>query len=312
MIAVEKKLFYQEKGLFLQSLHPAVTLVYLLVFLLLTLLYENPLYLLALFFLLALLNLEAEGKEAWEEFLKGGLFLTALIMVINPLVIRAGNTVLWSGPTVPLWGKIQVSLEALYYGATSGLRFLVILSLFCLYNLMVSPDKLLSLLAGLASHSVLAVVLATRFFPVMVRNLQRIKEVQELRGVDFNRGSLWERVQKYSSLYEVLLLSSLEDAMGIAEAMQARAFGSGKRTLYRHYPWRPRDALCLAGSLGTFSLALWGWCRGYGRYNFYPEADVLIKDAATVGVLLFVCLGLSLPLFLSKGWKRWPSLRSRI
>ncbi|WP_027718445.1 energy-coupling factor transporter transmembrane component T [Desulfovirgula thermocuniculi] len=307
-----EKLFYREKGLFLQSLHPAAMLAYLLVFLLLCLLYENPLYLLALFFLLALLNLEAEGREAWEGFLKGGLLLVVLIMVVNSLVIRAGSTVIWSGPAVPLWGKLQVSLEALYYGATSGLRFLVLLSLFCLYNLVVSPDKLLSLLAGFAYYSVLAVVLATRFFPVVVRNLLRIKEVQELRGVDFNQGTLWERVQKYSSLYGVLLLSSLEDAMGIAESMQARAFGSGKRTLYRHHLWRPRDTICLAGSLGAFSLALWGWFHGYGRYEFYPEADVLIKDAATVGILLLVCLGLSLPLLLSKGWKRWPFLRSKI
>lgn len=49
------KLYYQDKGLFLQSFHPAAVLAYLFVLLLLSLLYDNPLYLLSLLLLLALL-----------------------------------------------------------------------------------------------------------------------------------------------------------------------------------------------------------------------------------------------------------------
>lgn len=312
MFSVGEKLFYQERGLFLQSLHPAAALAYLIVLLLLSLLYENPLYLLALFFLLTLLVQEADGIEEWEGFVKAGLLLVLFIMLINPLVIRAGKTILWQGPQVPLWGKLQVSLEGIYYGATSGLRFLVIISIFCLYNLIVNPDKLLNLLAGFAHYSILVVVLATRLFPVIVRNLERIKEVQELRGVDFGRGRLWERVKKYSCLYNVLLLSSLEDAMGIAESMQARAFGSGKRSLYTRNLFRPRDILCLGSSFGTLFLALCGLHYGYGRYTFYPEADVLVKDSTSLVVLLVVFVGLSVPLVLSKGWRHCRFLKSKI
>jgi len=307
-----EKLFYREKGLFLQSLHPAAALVYLLVLLLLSLLYENPLYLLALFFLLALLVCEADGLKAWEGFLRAGLFLMVLIALVNPLVIRAGKTILWQGPEVHFLGKLQVSLEAIYYGITSGIRFLVIISIFCLYNLIINPDKLLNLLAGFAHHSILIVALATRMFPAMVRNLQRIKEVQELRGVDFGRGRLWERAKKYSCLYSVLLLSSLEDAMGIAESMQARAFGSGKRSLYTRNLLRPRDVFCLGSSLGAFLLALWGLHHGFGRYTFYPEADVLVKDGTSLVVLFVVFVGLSGPLVLSKGWRHCRFLKSKI
>ncbi|MQL51922.1 energy-coupling factor transporter transmembrane protein EcfT [Desulfofundulus thermobenzoicus] len=306
------RLFYREKGLFLQSFHPATVLVYLLVLLILSLIYDHPLYLLALFLLLALLIREVDGLDAWEGFLKAGVFLMLVVMMVNPLVIRAGKTIIWHGPAVPFLGKLDISMEAVYFGAASSLRLLVIISIFCLYNLMINPDKILNLFSGVAGKSVLVMTLATRLFPTMVRDLQRIREVQQLRGVDFDTGNLWQRAKKYSGLYNVLLLSSLEGAMEIAESMQARAFGSGRRSVYSRNILRPRDFFCLGGSLLALLAAVWGLRYGYGRYSFYPEADFLIKDGTTLAVLFIVLFYLSVPLILSKGWKHCRFLKSKI
>ncbi len=306
------KLFYQEKGLFLQSFHPAAVLVYLSVLLVLSLLYENPLYLLALLFLLVLLIKGVDGMEAWEGFLKAGVFIMLIIMIINPLVIRAGATIIWRGPAVPLLGKLDISMEALYYGAASSIRLLVIISIFCLYNLMISPDRILNLFSKVAGKSVLVIALSTRMLPAMVRELKRIKEVQQLRGVDFGEGGLWERIKKYSCLYNVLLLSSLEASLEIAESMQARAYGSGKRSVYRRNLLRPRDILCLGGSLLALLAAVWGWQYGCGQYTFYPEADFLIKGRTTLITLSVVLFYLSVPLILNEGWKNCRFLKSKI
>ncbi|SMB93222.1 energy-coupling factor transport system permease protein [Thermanaeromonas toyohensis ToBE] len=306
------KLFYHDKGLFLQSFHPVTVLIYLFVLLLFSLAYENPLYLLALFFLLALLIKEVDGVEAWEGFLKAGIFLMLVVMIVNPLVIRTGHTIIWYGPEVPCLGRVNISLEALYYGVASSIRLLVIISIFCLYNLMINPDKVLNLFSRIAGKSVLVITLATCMFPTMVRNLERIKEVYQLRGIDFDTGSLWERVKKYSYLYNVLLFSSLEDAIEIAASMQARAFGSGKRSVYSRNLIRPRDTLCIGSVLLALIAGIWGLYYGYGRYTFYPEADFLIKDRATVVVLFIVFFYLSVPLILSKGWKYCRFLKSKI
>jgi energy-coupling factor transport system permease protein len=306
------KLYYQEKGLFLQSFHPAAVLAYLSVLLVLSLLYDNPLYLLSLLLLLGLLIRGVDGLEAWEGLLKAGVFLMLIIMVVNPLVIRAGSTIIWHGPMVPFLGRLDVSLEAMYFGAVSGLRLLVIMSIFCLYNLMINPDNMLNLFSKAAGKSVLIAALSTRMFPTMVRDLKRIKEVLQFRGVDFDEGSLWERVKKYSSLYNVMLLSSLEDSMEIAESMQARAYGSGRRSVYSRNLLRPRDFLSTSSSLLAMFAALWGLQHGCGRYVFYPVADVLIKDSATLAALAAVLFYLSVPLILSEGWKNCTFLRSKI
>ncbi|MDD4588787.1 MAG: energy-coupling factor transporter transmembrane component T, partial [Heliobacteriaceae bacterium] len=116
----------------------------------------------------------------------------------------------------------------------------------------------------------------------------------------------------YSCLYNILLLSSLEDAMEIAESMQARAFGSGRRSTYSRHLLRPRDILCAGGSLLALLAAIWGWLLGYGQYTFYPEADVLIKDRTTLVSLSVVLFYLSVPLMLSEGWKHCRCLRSKI
>jgi energy-coupling factor transport system permease protein len=306
------KLYYQEKGLFLQSFHPAAVLAYLFVLLMLSLLYDNPLYLLFLLLLLALLIKGVDGWEAWEGFLKAGVFLMLMVMVINPLVIRAGATIIWHGPVLPFLGRLDVSMEAIYFGAVSGLRLQVIMGIFCLYNLMINPDNVLNLFSRVAGKSVLMIALSTRMFPTMARDLKRIKEVLQLRGVDFDEGSLWARVKKYSSLYNVMLLSSLEDSMEIAESMQARAYGSGRRSVYSRHLLRPRDYLSAGGSLLALLAALWGLRYGCGQYAFYPEADMLIKNRSTLVALAAVLFYLSVPLILSEGWKNCTFLKSKI
>lgn len=307
-----EKLFYQEKGLFLQTFHPAAVLIYLSVLLILSLIFENPLYLLSMLILLAILIINVDGFDAWKGFLKAGVFLMLIIMIINPIVIKAGNTIICHGPSLPFLGKLDISMEALYFGVASSIRLLVVISIFCLYNLTINPDKVLNLFSFVAAKSILMISLSTRMFPTMVRDLKRIKEVQELRGVDFDEGSLWNRTKKYSYLYNIMLLSSLHGAMEIAESMQARAYGSGKRSVYKRSIIRPRDIIIIIGSFLGLFFALWGFQYGYGQYTFYPEADYLIKNSTTLIVLLIVIFYLSIPLILKEGWKNCRFLKSKI
>ncbi|KYH32914.1 energy-coupling factor transporter transmembrane component T [Neomoorella mulderi] len=304
--------FYQDKGLFLQSLHPVAALSYAGVLMVLALLFTNPLYLLGLLLVIILAVAAVDGLAAWETYLKISLGMMLLVIIINPLVVHAGETIIWWGPRLPVFGRLTVSLEAICYGAAMSVRLLAIISIFCLYNLIVHPDKVLSLLARFASRSALVLSLATRMFPAMIRQMENIREVQVVRGVDFHAGTLKERLPKYAALMNILLLSSLEDSLEIAEAMQARAFGSGRRSCYRRDTWRPRDSLCLGGSLLALAVAVYGQAKGCSTFSFYPELDYLIKGPMTVIVLIIIILALSVPVVLSWGWQRCPYFKAKI
>ncbi|AOQ24186.1 Energy-coupling factor transporter transmembrane protein EcfT [Moorella thermoacetica] len=307
-----ERFFYQEKGLFLQSLHPMAAISYLGGLLVLALLFTNPLYLLGLLLVILLCINAVQGWAIWEIYFRLSLTIMVLVIIINPLVVRAGETIIWWGPRLPVFGRLTVSLEAICYGAAMSVRLLAIISVFCLYNLMVHPDKVLSVLARFASRSALVLSLATRMFPAMIRQLENIREVQAVRGVDFHAGKLRERLPRYAALMNILLLSSLEDSLEIAEAMQARAFGSGLRSCYRQDTWRPRDSLCLGGSLLALAAAVFGQVKGFSTFSFYPQLGYLIQGPMTVVVLIIILLALSVPVVLSWGWQRCPYFKAKI
>lgn len=303
--------FYREKGLFLQKLHPLAAIIYICVLMALSLVFTNPLYLVGLFFCIGLAIGALDGLSSWELYLRSGLLMTVPIMIINPLVSKAGDTILWQGPHIPVYGKLTISLEAIFYSALMSVRLLDLVSVFCLYNIMVHPDKVLNILARFTFKSAMVLSIATRIFPAMVRQLENIREVQVMRGVDFNQGTLRQRLEKYTNLIYILLLSSLEDSMEIAEAMQARAFGSGPRTCYTRDTLRPRDLICLLASITALLAGIYGEIKGFGSFEFYPHLGPLITPGA-IFILVILFGSLSIPAFLSWGWQHCPFFKSRI
>lgn len=298
-----EELFYREKDLFLQKLHPAAALVFICTLLVLSLIFTNPLYLAGLFFCTGLSVWALEGLETWKLFIEGGLLMTVPIMIINPLVTKAGATILLQGPRLPVFGEIAISLEAVFYGAVMSLRLLDVISVFCLYNIMVHPDKVLNMLERFAFKSALVLSLATRMFPAMIRHLENIKQVQVVRGVDFSRGSFRQKLDKYTNLIYILLLSSLEDSMEMAEAMQARAFGSGRRTCYVRDVFKPEDFICAVSSMTALFVGALGAVKGYGVMNFYPYLGS-VYSMGDIYLLAFMLAMLSVPTLLSWGWHR--------
>ncbi|MCF6096900.1 energy-coupling factor transporter transmembrane protein EcfT [Thermovorax subterraneus] len=306
------RFFYREKGLFLQSLHPLSALTYIAVLLGLVLMFNHPLYLLGLLAVTVTAIKAVDGIDAWKSFLKVSMGAAFVIIIVNAITVRAGETIIWHGPYIPVFGRLNVSMEAVCYGADMGLRLLDIMSIFCLYNFTIHPDRVLDLLSRFSFKSALVLSLAARMFPAMVSRLDSIREVQTARGVDFNTGTLKEKMGKYALLIKILLLTSLEDSMETAEAMYARAFGSGRRSHYVRDAWRPRDSICLAASLLALGAAIYGWAKGLGTFSFYPRLDCLI-DGLTELVLLFaVIFLLSFPLILSWGWHNCPFIKSKI
>lgn len=296
----------------MQSLHTLVSCFYIAVLFLVAMIFDHPLLLIGVL-LVSLPAIAAVGAlDRWEGYLRLGIWMTLAIMVINPLVIRAGSTILWCGPALPYLGSLDISLEALCYGAAMGLRLIDLLTIFCLYNEIVDPDKLLGQVSRWAYKTGIMVSLATRLFPAILRDLSNAREVLQLRGVDFNSGNLRERIRKNSLIFKIVLISSLEGSFQTAEAMETRAFGCGPRSCYRREWLRPRDLLCLAGSLSALVLAIGLKMHVMGNFTYYPRLGSLLENPVSwlwPGIMLF---GLLLPAALSWGWKLCPFLRSKI
>jgi energy-coupling factor transport system permease protein len=198
--------------------------------------------------LLLLVCLRAPARR--RLYLVGALASGLAVVLVTPFVETIGTHVLWSGPTVPVLGHLDVTREELSNGLFQGLRLTAVALAFAAYALLLDHDKLLQG-ARFARRSVLAVALATRLMPTLERDAAGLVEALRGRGVEV-RG-----VRGRARLLAPLLAGSLERSLNLAEAMEARGFGRAGATRAPRPGWTARDRIALAAAALVVIGALW-------------------------------------------------------
>ncbi|MDD4627483.1 MAG: energy-coupling factor transporter transmembrane component T, partial [Syntrophomonas sp.] len=258
----------------------------------------------------ALVIVSSGHFKEWITYLKLTVSLIILIAILNMLFSREGETILFSLKLLPLTTPLDLSLESLCFGAGMGLRLLVIISVFCLYSKSIDPDRMLRAAAGLGKgKTVLAIILSTRLFPQLLSDFRRIIEVCQCRGVDPYQGNLWQRSSRLKPGVSVLLSSSLEHSLELAESMYARGYGSGPRSQKPDDLWRPRDFLVFLAVTIAFLSGILAYGQGWTAFTYYPR---LSWDFTGGGILIMLTLALAFPSGLNWGCKRSKKLLSKI
>jgi energy-coupling factor transport system permease protein len=184
-------------------------------------------------------------------YLAGALGSGLAVFLLTPFVSTIGWHVLWSGPSVPVLGRLDVTREELRNGLFQGLRLTAVALAFAAYALLLDHDRLVQA-AGFARRSVLAIALATRLVPTLERDAAGLVEALRGRGVEVGG------VRGRAGLLAPLLAGSLERALNLAEAMEARGYGRPGATRLPRPPWRRRERAALtAGALAVLVGALW-------------------------------------------------------
>jgi energy-coupling factor transport system permease protein len=196
--------------------------------------------------LLLVVALRAPAQRRWP-YLIGTLSTALLFVVLTPFVEVIGTHVLWSGPTIPVLGRLDVTTEELRNGLYQGLRLGAVGLAFAVYALLLDHDRLLAA-AGWARRSTVAVALATRLVPLLERDARDLRIALRGRGVEL--GS----VRQLSPL----LAGSLERGLNLAEAMEARGYGRATRTRAPRSPWTLVDHVGLVVAVAIVIVgALW-------------------------------------------------------
>jgi energy-coupling factor transport system permease protein len=184
-------------------------------------------------------------------YLIGALGSGLAVFVLTPFVSQIGYHVLWSGPSVPVLGTIDVTREELRIGLFQGLRLTAVALAFAAYALLLDHDRLVQS-ARFARRSVLAVALATRLVPTLERDAAGLSESLRGRGVEV------AGVRGRATLLAPLLAGSLERALNLAEAMEARGYGRPGGTRAPRPGWSALDKAALALGVAAIAIgALW-------------------------------------------------------
>jgi energy-coupling factor transport system permease protein len=252
--------------------------------------------------------------DVWEEckvFLRIGLLVGLLMLIINPLINNQGAHVIVYGPRIPLWGHLDITLEAILYGLSSALRVFTVIAAFGLASTIINPDDLLDIFSRFSFRSSLSAALAVRLYPSMVSEAREIREVQLARGMPLKGGGRWSQVKAHVPLWYSMFQGSLDRAASIAESMTSRGFGSGKHIPLRRRLIRPRDFIVVLLSLVVLGVTIAAVIMGKGGYSFFPTLENPVSNLSLV-TLVTIIIAFSFIVVISRSWKRWHWWRSKM
>jgi energy-coupling factor transport system permease protein len=266
---------YKDKNTPIHRLNPFAKLAWILSVFILAIQFNHIYYLLALFLITLVPIIVARVWGEWLSLMKFMLFLSGLVVIITVLVNWNGEHILYQASfQVPLMGRPQITVEAIVWGITNAIRLLAIVSAFSLFILTIHPDDLMAGMVKLRLPYNLVLVnsLSTRFVPTLFEDISRISDAQRSRGLETDRGNIFQKVRGYSAVIIPLLANSLDRAIQVAEAMESRAFGSAKRrTFYKEMRVSKFDIVSIIATLFPSILGITMWClQDFGRCQFSP------------------------------------------
>jgi len=120
-------------------------------------------------------------------------------------------------------------------------RLLAISTAFFFFFQTTAPEDLGNALvaSGVPYAFTFILTSAMQFVPVIARRAREILDAQRARGIRLERDAA--SLRNYPALLAPLLIQSFTLADQLAEAMEARGFGSPRRTFAREYRWRTWD-----------------------------------------------------------------------
>jgi energy-coupling factor transport system permease protein len=185
---------------------------------------------------------------------------TFVVVFVSLIVLL--NTILTSGEiggfvredvhvlfSLPVLGT-PISAEALSYGATQLARFFTFATLGFTMAYAIAPADMGVSFArlGIPEKFAYAIDLTFRFMPSLANDLGATMDAQRVRGHEWDKGKGGPitKVRRTVPLVVPLTMNAIVNAEDTIDAMDLRAFGTGKRTWMRELVYDRTDRIILA------------------------------------------------------------------
>ncbi len=250
---------------------------------------DNPVYrgLVALAALNVLLAWLPRGRRV-RPLVVALLFAAGIAALINVLAGHTGADVLARLPDDwPLVGG-ALTLESLAFGGALGLGLVAALLAVAPLSLVLEPHDVVDAMPGPLERTGIAVATSLNLVSGFGRTFTEVADAQRMRG--------W-RPRGLRSWNEVLVpvvLTAIENSVLLAEAMEARGFGAGRRTSYAAGRWSGWDVAVVAASVGAAAVFVVLRLGGV-QIDWYPYPTMYLPPIEPV--LVAACLALALPAF---------------
>jgi energy-coupling factor transport system permease protein len=212
-----------------------------------------------------MVGIQALSRIPLGFFLRGSAFFFGflLFILVFQVLFYTGevSSYLWR------WGILSVSTGGLYTAGVLGLR---VVFLYYLTTLLMLTTSLVDLTNGLelllsplqrlrvpVNELVLVFVIAVKFVPIFIEEMERLARAQTARGVPFDEGGAVTRARRLGRLLVPIFINGFARADTLTTAMHTRSYRGGRnRTKLRVMKAGPSDWLALA-LVTAWMLAAW-------------------------------------------------------
>lgn len=204
-------------------------------------------------------------------------------MAYNPLISHAGVHQVASIPSeIPGIGG-PITLESMAFGVFAAVGILAAALSVAPLLLILEPTDLLDVLPRGLHGTGTALAASFNLVPAVGRSFSRVREAEALRGSP-RRGP-----RALAALVVPVTLTTIESSVSLAEAMEARAYGSGPRTRRATTTLAPADVVAIGLALAAF-LMLLGLRVSGAVADWYPFPSLSMPDVNPLAVLSCVLL----------------------
>lgn len=263
---------YIPRDSIIHKLHPLTKLLWAVVVMVLSLVFNNPWYLAAV--ILTVIAVGFIGKVGKDTL----VYLSALLLVagfvfIFQILFRPEGEVLFtvfppSWPVVGGW--LPVTNVGIRYGFAMSLRMIALVSVLPVILTTTQPrDIVMALVENLHVPYDYAFMFTTalRFMPVILSEVNTISQAQRSRAYAIEGWNPIRKLQAFAPIAMPIVFIAIEKADRLGLCMELRGYGSENRTYLRTISMQIMDWAAVIFMILVVILASIAASRGFGRID---------------------------------------------
>ena len=289
------------------SYHPAINLVFFLAAIVMTIVFNHPVYLAISYAASFAYSVKLNGKRA----VKFNLWLVVFIVVWTFLF----STVNHFGVTNLAQNFIgnMITLESIVYGFVVGVIISSVLMWLSCMHVIVSSDKVVYLFGRVSPKLSLFLSILLRMVPRIKKRARTINAGQKCIGNGSGQGGFGHRVKHSLSRFSIMLTWMNESFIEMSDSMRSRGYSLKGRTAFSIYRFDNRDRSLVIFLFLCIIVNIMGAMLNQTGILYSPM--IIMNRVTIVSYLFYVayaCLCFT-PLFLQiVGEVRFGQLRSHV
>ncbi|PRR86377.1 energy-coupling factor transporter transmembrane component T [Clostridium luticellarii] len=254
---------------------------------------DNPVLLASVYMFMLSIMAFCSEKHKFKMALYYFMPIAFFIILLNVLFVSSGRTTLFY-----LFHK-RFTLEAFLYAVIMSFKFLAVIYLFIILELMIDSDRAVSYFSSIMPKSTLMLMISFKLIPSLKNRFKNLKEIYEIRGVVFDKKKTREKAASYIPIMSILLEDSMEGSFNIGEAAYVRGFLSGNRSVYERQKFKARDWQVIV--LSTALIIFYGIAqfKGWVQFNIYDGVTIVNFINIGIAVIFAFIVAVSLIVILN-------------